>query len=78
MTKPLFAGDTRKPVRWLHYKGELSDIPMEMGPDTVGPGFPWGFGQLLYPVTAEWDPKTDVTTVGLSYIVPSPEVIVSE
>lgn len=54
----------RKPVTFLNYNGDqrhILDGP-PLGPNTMG--------ELLYPVTAEYDAVTDRTRVGLSYVAP--------
>lgn len=57
--------DDRKPVQFANYKGDTRNILNEYakGPNTIG--------ELLYPVTAEYDAETDHTRVGFSYIVPA-------
>lgn len=53
----------RKPVRFLHYRGDVTlGIPPAMGPNTLN--------EVLYPVAAAYDPDMGRTTVGLSYIAP--------
>ena len=54
---------TREPVTWLNYSGRVQINPLApMGPNAIG--------ELLWPVLAEYDAKTDRTRVGLSYVAP--------
>lgn len=53
------------PVCFLNYPGDVSETILKEGPK--GPST---MNELLYPVTAEYDPETDKTRVGLSYIAP--------
>lgn len=59
--------DTRQPVQFATYNGDVRTILTEggKGPNTIG--------EMLYPVTAEYDSVADKTRVGFSYIAP-PEV----
>jgi len=53
----------REPVRWLNYHDDVDvDFASPMGPNTMG--------ERLWPVTSSYDPKTNVTRVGLSYVAP--------
>lgn len=54
----------RPPVRWLNYPGDRTRIDhgTPLGPNTLG--------EWLWPVEAAYDPVTDRTRVGLSYIPP--------
>lgn len=56
--------ETRKPVATLHYPGDVTPVDgtMPFGPNTLG--------EMLWPVTAEYDPETNTTTVGLSHLSP--------
>jgi hypothetical protein len=57
---------TREPVQWLNYRGRVSIEPgSPMGPNLMG--------EYLWPVVAEYDPETDTTRVGLSFIAPPTE-----
>lgn len=54
----------REPVCWATYPGDCRAILTEgaKGPNTMG--------ELLWPITADYDPKTNRTRVGFSYIGP--------
>jgi hypothetical protein len=54
----------RKPVQFATYKGDVRSILADgrKGPNTIG--------EWLYPVTADYDPETNRTRVGFSYIAP--------
>lgn len=54
--------DERRAVRWATYRGDCRGILTE------GPKGPNTIGELLYPVTAEFDGEK--TRVGFSYIAP--------
>lgn len=55
--------DTRQPTNWLTYPGRVSPDPaIALGPNLLG--------EHLWPVSAEYDEKTDTTRVGLSFIAP--------
>ena len=54
----------REPVQFANYRGRLTNIL------TDGPKGPNTLGELLYPVTADYDPETNKTRVGFSYIAP--------
>lgn len=56
--------DNRQPVKWLNYCGDQSHMVND------GPKGPTLDGELLYPVTADYDADNDVTRVGFSYIAP--------
>lgn len=49
---------------FLNYKGDRSNMqhPQAMGPNTLG--------EVLYTVSAEYDPETDRTRVGLTWVKP--------
>lgn len=55
---------TRQPVAFLNYNGDQRHIlnGPPLGPNTIG--------ELLYPVTAEYDDTSNKTRIGLSYIAP--------
>jgi hypothetical protein len=56
----------RKPVTHLNYRGDLTatfDTDIAYGPNTLG--------ELLYPVTVEYDAEVDQTRVGFSFIAPA-------
>ena len=55
----------RKPVRWATYNGDQRGILTDgaKGPNTLG--------ELLWPVTADYDAETNKTRVGFSYIAPA-------
>ena len=63
----LVDGDTRRPTAALTYHGDQRGIDprWSLGPNTLG--------EWLWPVTADYDPATDRTRVGLSYIRPPEE-----
>lgn len=66
MTTTLIPGDDRKAVENLNYNGELKDIDPRrpLGPNTLG--------EWLWPVETEYDPQTNRTRLGLSFIAPPP------
>lgn len=57
--------DNRLPVRFLNYPGDVRGILNE------GRKGPTMFNEWVYPVTASYDPKTNKTRVGFSYIAPA-------
>lgn len=60
-----------KPARWLNYKGDVRrGLPRSMGPNLMD--------EILYPVVAEYNPKTNMTRVGLAYILPKEPVELRE
>jgi hypothetical protein len=62
-----FLQQIRKPIRWCTYPGEITLDQVEPArcPNTLN--------ELLYPVTATYDPDTNKTRVGWSYIAPPKE-----
>lgn len=56
--------DTRQPTGWATYNGDTRGILTE------GPKGPNTLGEALWPVTADYDPKTDKTRVGFSLVAP--------
>jgi hypothetical protein len=58
--------DNRVPVKWLNYPGRTSNILTE-GIEQDGKG-PTDSGERLYPVQVEYDPDTDTSRVGFSYV----------
>lgn len=61
----------RKPVRWATYRGDCTGILSE------GPKGPNTMGELLWPVSATYDPESRTTRVGFSYVA-APEPTDSE
>lgn len=57
--------DTRLAVGFANYPGDVTANVLSEGPK--GPNT---FGELLYPVSAEYDPEVDKTRVGFSYQAP--------
>jgi hypothetical protein len=64
--------DDRKPTRRLNYRGRVNR------PNPAVPMGPNYSDELLYPVTYSYDPKTKMSQVGLSYIVPNWDKIFGE
>lgn len=60
-----------KPARWLNYKGDVRNgLPRSMGPNLLD--------EQLYPVVAEYDPKKNMTRVGLAFVLPKEPVELRE
>lgn len=56
--------DVRKPTRWLNYRGDQRQILDD------GPKGPNTYGELLYPVTADYNQGTNRTRVGFTLFAP--------
>lgn len=57
---------SRSAVRWLNYTGRVEvDMGKPMGPNALG--------ELLYPVTVEYDADSNATRVGFSFVAPPAE-----
>lgn len=58
--------DLRKPTVFLNYSGDVADsFDMER---PYGPNL---MGELLYPLTTEYDKQSDRTRVGFSFVAPA-------
>ena len=57
--------DTRKPTSFLNYRGDLTES-FDMG-RAYGPNL---LGEMLHPVTAEYDADADRTRIGFSLLAP--------
>lgn len=55
----------RQPTGWANYRGDCRGILAE------GPKGPNYMGELMWPVTAEYDAETDRTRVGFSLQAPA-------
>jgi hypothetical protein len=59
--------NVRLPTGWANYPGDVRHILDD--PEPKGPNY---MGELMFPVTADYDPETDTTRVGFSLMAPSP------
>lgn len=57
--------DTRQPTGYMNYRGDQRQILDE------GPKGPNDLGELMYPVSAEYDAEINRTRVGFSLIAPA-------
>jgi len=60
--------DTRQATGYANYNGDVRpglDMKRAMGPNYMG--------ELMWPVTASYDPETNKTKVGFSLMPPPPE-----
>lgn len=67
MTTSARVPDDRQPARHATYPGDVTHIV------TDGAKGPTTFGEAVYPVTADYDPETNKTRVGFSYLTPPTE-----
>lgn len=59
-----------KPAHWINYKGDVRNgLPQTMGPNLLN--------EILFPVVAEYDPKTNMTRVGVAHLQPSEPVLLT-
>lgn len=61
--------ETRQPTGWANYRGNvLAGVTRDI--DSGRPKGPNYMGELMWPVEATYDPETDKTRVGFSYMAP--------
>ena len=58
--------DERRPTGFANYRGDHRQI-LDRGDTAMGPNL---MGELLWPVTADYDPETNRTRVGFSLLPP--------